>query len=293
MKLWMNDWGVLGYFSYKNCGCIPKIIGCEYPENSNVDHLGIGAIWLGALVDTSRTMSGLYRKYVTGTDDAAGQVVGSRGEGIISEMSPSDPANPWNMASILNVSDSDAVSESDYCTSYVDTTLVPGLLFHSPLGIKVIQKSYAWIKTVRAPIIVVEYNFINLGIRKLENVYLGFDFNANVEVFDTNSVSPPNLEGYWAQLRTAHVNNPIDLQTTPIGVTLLDIPHQVNVSQLRFRWMDNEDNSLFPCALGFENCDAILYDYLSGAAFPQEGSIRPDSPTIVPGYELLFSLYLN
>ena len=99
-------------------------------------------------------------------------------------------------------------------------------------------KSFAWAKNVREPILPIEYSFINLGTKVLKEAYLGFEFGTYVQIEDSTSTRTDNIEGFWTELRTSYVENPLQREVTPLGVTILDIPKQLNASQFRFTWFD-------------------------------------------------------
>jgi hypothetical protein len=54
MHLWLGSNATIGEGAFPNFNP-PDLIGCEYPVNSNLEHLYGAGIWVGAIVDTSRS----------------------------------------------------------------------------------------------------------------------------------------------------------------------------------------------------------------------------------------------
>jgi hypothetical protein len=62
-KLWLGNAGTMGRYAWMDSP--PNGLGCEYPENSGIEHLfGMGP-WIGALVDTSHSGTPRYVHPVT------------------------------------------------------------------------------------------------------------------------------------------------------------------------------------------------------------------------------------
>lgn len=218
----------------------------------------------------------------------------------LDETSPSDSINPWYHTSRNNLSvvsscfsaqDTGAVSESDYYVEYTDTNwtasdngLFPG---HTPLGIKVLLRSYAWANAVKEPILPLEFTITNVGKKKLDSVYVGLELMPYV--FSETSIPPHrNSVGYWYDLRTAYAQDPTGYGSTPIGFTILSTPKPL--SDLRYYSL-----RCFPFSNGFvynvpKTIDAVAYEALSGATYGGLPTITAQLSSLPPSvYFFLYS----
>lgn len=302
MKLWMSDQGNLGW----NAGMaasdqsVSTFVGLEYPPGSPFNHLVTGGIWIGAIVDTGKYGVHQYAKLVTTTNNPDIYYPGPVNP---NETFPIDTIKPWwNTSTLLNGEpnkrgddddndgkidedpldgidndvdgkideDYGAVSESDYYCAYTDTSPMLKNRYHRPLGIKVIQSSYAWIQKVHEPIIIFEYKIINLGKFPLKDVYIGFDFVPDITIWNDDNKNK-NCIGYWHELMTAYAHNPIERVASPFGVTVLELPKQLDSLNLYFRWLTNEEYR--PSGASF---DCLRYDLLRGSYPAGLPNYRPD-----------------
>jgi hypothetical protein len=305
MKVWMSDQGNLGW----NAGMaasdqsVSTFVGLEYPPGSPFNHLVTGGIWIGAIVDTGKYGVHQYAKLVTTTNNPD---IYNQGPVNPNETFPIDTIKPWwNTSTLLNGEpnkrgedddndgkidedpldgidndgdgkideDYGAVSESDYYCAYTDTSPMIKNRYHKPLGIKVLQSSYAWIQKVREPIIIFEYKIINLGRYPLTDVYLGLDFVPDITIWNDDNKNK-NCIGYWPELMTAFAFNPIDRDASPFGLTVLELPKQLDSLNLYFRWLTNEEFRPFGASF-----DGLRYEMLSGAYPVGLPNYRPDMLT--------------
>jgi len=115
-----------------------------------------------------------------------------------------------------------ATSQSDFACSYTDTIPQPQNPTHLSQHIKGWQKSYAWEKGSAADaIIVFDYSFINLGTSTMEDVYLGMFADMDVGSILDGNYAQNNYSAFDRETRTAYVQNPVDIGSTPLGITLL------------------------------------------------------------------------
>lgn len=149
---------------------------CIYPKNSNVDHLFVGALWVGAVVGRDTLVS-------TGVEDyyCAWEFL-------------SDPWADYRNFKILSVDatspyfSDEAYSEQDILCAYVDTETNPSatgicmddLRPHIPLNIRAKQRSMAWSFEYADDFILFDYQIENIGYEKLEEVYLGIWFDCDI-----------------------------------------------------------------------------------------------------------------
>lgn len=138
---------------------------CEYPIGSRVNYLFGGAFWIGAVVGRDTLVS-----------------VGADGWQRLYEMYPDQP--PFGEMRYRSIKDpdkpeyEDAVSEEDYIAVYTDTFTdgIPDDYSgrpHIPLHIEVTQSSYAWSYAYAEDMVLFDYQIINIGADKLQDVYMG------------------------------------------------------------------------------------------------------------------------
>jgi hypothetical protein len=315
MKLWLSDHGNMGWNGgFYKIEDVNTFLGLEYPTGSPFEHLVRGGVWIGAIADTGKLGTHRYAKLVTTTDD---NDTYQPGLPFMDETFTTDTTKPWwNTSTLISGEpnkrredddndgkidedpldgidndgdgkideDYGAISENDLYCAYTDTSPIIQNRYHHPLGIKVLQSSYAWIKSVREPIIIFDYKIINLGRYPLKDVYIGLDFVADIYIypnFDTDT-----FIGYWPELMTAYAYAPSERDASPFGVTFLGIPKSLDSLNYYFKWFTNEEY--------YNNDnrhDPLCYDMLSGAYPAGLPNIRQDmsinNPVNEPSY--LFS----
>ena len=154
---------------------------CEVPKNTGVEYLYGGAFWIGAIVGRDTLVS-----------------VGHDGWQPVDEFRP-DPKSPDPLESgemikrsIIDPNDfalyEGAISEEDYIAQYTDTSVRAGVRpppdprdgAFRPIGIEVIQKSYAWSYEYAEDFVLFDYAIQNIGLRTLRDVYMGVYVDADV-----------------------------------------------------------------------------------------------------------------
>ncbi len=154
---------------------------CEVPKNTGVEYLYGGAFWIGAIVGRDTLVS-----------------VGHDGWASVQEFAPDtpspDPLESGEMIkrSIIDPNDFElyegAVSEEDYVAQYTDTVVRAGYKPNDdsrdgafkPIGIEVIQKSYAWSYEYAEDFVLFDYGIQNIGTKTLRDVYMGVYVDADV-----------------------------------------------------------------------------------------------------------------
>lgn len=301
MKLWMSPYGNLGWnaavFGVED---YRTLNGLEYPPGSQYDNLISGGLWIGAIVDTGKNGRHQYARLVTTADDFEQNGF----KGYVYETCPVDTLNPWRYTSTLyggepnkrgfdddedgridcdplDGIDNDgdgkidedfgAVSESDYYCAYTDTSKIINNPYHHPIGIKILQSSYAWIRGVREPIIIIDYKVINLGRYPMRDVYIGFNFVPDLRMEgEMNNYS--TCVGYWPELMTAYAFASSDRNATPFGVTALKSPKPLDSLDYYFRWLTGAE---FYYQYSYP-VDTLRYRMLSGVHPDNLPDFRPD-----------------
>jgi len=216
--------------------CSPS---CEFPGGSGIEYLFQGALWLGAVVEGETLVS-----------------LGQDGwEPVHPDLYPGcDPNNCENILLNPSASQTDSLcvvslgytitSEQDFIATYTDTLTDPTFANpqHKPMGIKIVQKSYAWSYDYAKNFVIFDYTFKNIRTdgKTLRNVYIGLYIDADVGHIDTpdyaqdditgyistytdNTVSPPKtyeVNMAWiADNDGDPVNGAFDKYTSPTGVT--------------------------------------------------------------------------
>lgn len=145
----------------------PGLIYCEFPPNSNEEHVGEGGIWIGAiaggdtLVSCTTSWNSWFEFYPT--------------------------AARWDTVWVVNKGTTidipywpgyAAVSDQDLVCRYGDDNITT-IITHQPLFVDVIQTSYAWSSTPLDEMIV--YNFRIIPKRfDLNGVYIAYWLDGNV-----------------------------------------------------------------------------------------------------------------
>jgi hypothetical protein len=174
-----------------------------------------------------------------------------------------------------------AVSDNDlYCSARDDNGAIAG---HYPMGLKVIQKCFAWAGNYASAIIPFDYYFINMSNRMIRDVYVGFFADLDVGPVSSGDYYNRNYSCYFDSLMTAYVHNPIDRGSTPIGITALGTPKPLSELKFIYQWF-NFSTRRIP---GWD--DSTLYSWMSGEPFPNDLIAICESPTAPSDTRFLFS----
>lgn len=247
MKIRIANVGSIGHvacppFNANNPGnCAPESLGLEYPVGRQVEHLYGGGLWIGGLVAnptgpprrlvsvTYEGWSGPYYEFFPGTSPADTFWTAASGDSV-------KPG--WNeyWGDYLGFH---PISDQDYYCTYTDTAVsVPG---HVPMGLKVVQSSYAWDDTYAEAIIIFEYRIFNVGNRRIDSAYIGYFFEADVGPISAANYYTRNFSAYIPTKALAYVHNPVDRGSTPVGAALLSpevdtLSNGVIFPQQTFQW---------------------------------------------------------
>ncbi len=290
MQVWMGNLGCMGLRYTGGVGTANNY-GLEYPQGSGIEHIYGAGPWIGALIDTATSGPPRVIKAVsTGYGDGDpfefyGNPNGSDSFFTTSKLA-SNGANRLRFdddgdgkidEDELDAIDNDhdgridedygAVSEHDAYVSFTDYYNTPAVLGHTPLGIKVWQRSFAWNAAIKQPILPLQYFFINKGNKILRDVYIGFFGDYDVGPRSSGGYYERNAAGYFSDLRTAYVINPVNSPSTPIGITVLGTPRALDSLRYTFKWFQGGAN--------VPPTDPGKYDMMSS------GLITPDEyPTL-------------
>ena len=284
MRMRMMNVGAFGKvscppFSGGGSICAAESLGLEYPVGQQIEHIYGGGIWIGGLVDTSRAGNQTPLRLVSLTYEGSGNgpthefYPGPATADSFWTASRFDTTTPPGWEEYWGTSLPFApISDADYHCVYTDNDIrVPG---HVPLGLKVIQSSYAWNDPYADAILIFKYRIVNIGRRRIDSAYVGYSVDADVGPATLPAYYTHNSTGYVAQSRTAYVQNAIDEGSTPIGFTLLSTTKPLDSLRYTFQW--------FPLFSTPPN-DRSKYDMMSS------GVIRPDEFPAMSDTRFLFS----
>lgn len=164
-----------------------------------------------------------------------------------------------------------AISDNDLYCSATDTGTYQPITSQVPMGIKVVQKSYAWKSPLGEALLPFDYYFIDVGRNVIKQVYIGFFADMDVGPTDVGGFYLHNYAAYNDTLRMAYIHNPVDRGSTPLGLMLLRTPRPLNEIKHIFQWFD------FTTRIGPGTIDSLIYDWMSGREF-QGQEIWPNQP---------------
>ena len=230
MRLKMDNRGAFGRVSYLQTTPPADSLGLEYPLHSQCEHMYGAGVWVGGFVDTGAVPgtrpkvkavttayegygagAPLYEMFPSATDDwwAANRHQTAPPPGWVEYWGDLLPFKP--------------ISDNDLYCQYTDY-YPPRPAGHIPLGIKVVQSSYAWDDPYAKAILINEYKIKNTSDRTIDSVYVGFFCDADVGPINITNYFQHNFTGYLPGSRTAYISNTSDPGSTPIGLSLLYPP---------------------------------------------------------------------
>ena len=131
-----------------------------------------------------------------------------------------------------------AMSDNDLYFPVTDTARRSNItiLGHVPMGIKVLQKSYAWRAEFADGILPMDYYFINIGKYLIKDVYVGFFADIDLGPTNIGDFQSHNYACYIPELRTAYIHNAVDRGSTPLGLTVLGTSRPLEELNYIFQW---------------------------------------------------------
>jgi hypothetical protein len=170
-----NIWLTVTNFGFFGNSGTWKIYGenfpsCEFPGGSHADYLFQGALWIGAIIQTTDT-----------TADTLVSV-GADGWAWDNEFWPtSADSDTIYVKSTRDPDDSTAVSEQDFLMAYTDD-FVPNAspAAHIAMGLRVEQTDYAWSYTYNQDFVFIKFDILNIGNYPLSSLYFGLYIDGDV-----------------------------------------------------------------------------------------------------------------
>ncbi len=148
---------------------------CEYPINSGIKYLYTGALWIGAIVGRDTLVS-----------------VGSDGwfRNIYELLPENGPGGAIERRSNLRSRPDyhpDARAEQEYTCTFADTCTDASLTagddgtnVHTPIGVSVVQTSYAWSYEYADDFVIFDYKITNIGRFPIKQMYIGLYIDGDV-----------------------------------------------------------------------------------------------------------------
>lgn len=241
MRLCFNNEGVFGRVAYpQGINTLQDSIGLEYPIGSSYEHIFGGGLWVGGILDTSigptpafvravttayEGWAGPYFEFFPGSSliDSIWKVVG---RGV---PRPSSWETYWGN-SIPRFS----FSDNDHYCMYDDAHI--NVATHVPLHLKVIQSSYVWSDPYAEAVHIMEYKLVNVGAKQIDSAYAGIFIDGDVGPYGIPNYQLRNLTGYYPDIRLAYIHNPVDIGSTPVGITMLHASRSLDSLRFSYRW---------------------------------------------------------
>jgi len=249
IRLVVTNMGVLG--AGGEAGLPEGMLHCEYPPGSGEDHLYGCGVWIGAIVSDTPYVS-------TGWEGWAGPWY---------EFYPSDA--DWDTIWVASVPETlhglpyrdpyIPVSQQDFICKYSDD-FKTDILYHHPLHIEIIQKTYAWGYSILDDFIYADYLIISKHeVDTLKDAFVGFFVDGDVGYiaggahiweddftwFDSTTM--------MAVIEDAPGGDDGDA-ISPFGVRIVQAPGKLEELKLSFHWYRGEDSP---------SPDSVRYRYLS------------------------------
>ena len=234
MRVQLNNWGVFGQAAPFS----DDSIGIEYPIGADVEHLYGGGIWVGGRLDTSATgtfppltlVSSAYEGWVGPEEFKPGLLPADTFWTVEGQGNPKPDGWDEYWGSALPFRS--MADHSLHCW-YADTGVAVG--GHIPLRIRIIQSTFVWNSTQGEAVQIVEFRIINIGGKQIDSAFVGFFADADVGPISVPNFFQRNCSGYYQSLETGFAENPIDVPSTPVGVTAL-------TSQPVFQWWNGPNS---------------------------------------------------
>jgi hypothetical protein len=279
LRLSITNYGMIGGFDSR-ITTEEDFIGCEYPAGSGISHMAGGGIWFAGIIDTS-TEAGVKKEIITCSEGYEGWA-GDQQNYIREEMFPgrSKADSIWVMNK-SGVFDStgwtnywgkfkhNPVSDQDFICQYCDTVLPAANAIHVPMGINVIQRSYAWAGGYADAIVFLDYTIVNVRKQAIKDGFVGFFMDMDVGPIKqqtkygyAKNYFDNNYTAYIDSNLTAYIDNPVNKPSTPLGVTIVKTPKPLDSLKVSFHWYNGSDSP---------DPDTKRYEYLSnGEKLPNQ-----------------------
>ena len=194
----------------------------QYPAGSGVEYLWSAGLWIGAVKNGERSVStGQYQREFRPPSTWSGTIYESRHNEVVRPKEPGasgfrfperrqdDDEDGLIDEEVLNGLDDDGDGriDEDYghagdqmmvCTMFDDTELSAEIYpDHRPLGLRLIQRTFAWHAPRAEDFVGLEYEITNVGGATLSDVYLGILADCDIGPRTMSGVGQNDLAGSW------------------------------------------------------------------------------------------------
>lgn len=169
-----------------------RYVSFEFPGGSNIEYLFQGAVWVGAYtvaIDSTTMQEVRQGPYVS---------VGAEGWAGEEEFFPGTTQDDSILVLSIRDNDLGAVSEQDFICKYTDEMTALSDAQHTPLGIEITQRSYAWSYSYAEDFIIIDYTIKNIRPdgKSLQDMYVGLYIDADVGHTATPAYAQDDITGF-------------------------------------------------------------------------------------------------
>jgi len=158
----------LGYLG--NAFSQPGLPSGEYPLHSNVEHLYLAGIWVGAVTLNDTIFVS------TGAQDASSLDAGDSIREF--DVPTGDMAAEYGVVEWSNVQNAANYHPDALATEHIEMAFHDNIIVesgnHTPLGLKIVMRALTWSSPYADDFVILDYRIINVSGSDLFDVYLGF-----------------------------------------------------------------------------------------------------------------------
>jgi len=161
----------------------------EYPIYSNVEHLFLGGIWIGAETASGEILVS------TGAQDASTLSAGEETREFNDLTEADFPVHIWS-----NRQNDDNFNSAALATQHIELAFDDfrnDVTNHTPIGLKVVLRVLAWSDPFADDFIILDYSIINVSGTELSNLYVGYWNDTSVGNTDVTNPYDPQANPRW------------------------------------------------------------------------------------------------
>jgi len=162
----------------------------EYPLNSNVEHVWLGGIWVGAI-----TADGSIR-VSTGAQDAASLLDGDEIREFTDTSDPLDATLVWSNRQNNDNYDPRALATQHIQLAFRDNADIQSGS-HVSMGLKVVLRALNWGNPYADDFVILDYAVVNESGTELRDVYLGFWSDTTIGNTENTNPYDPQAPVRW------------------------------------------------------------------------------------------------
>ncbi len=235
------NWGYIGS-AFSSNSTFSDAPSAQWPAGSGDEYLWIAELWVGGVMlgETLVSTDGEWRPH-DNIEDTIYEAVGGRiirppgnedagGQRDQLDPEPDDDEDGLVDEEILNGYDDDEDGKIDedfaqignqmmVLTNYDNTRLAQELRpDHTPLNLKVVQRSYAWENDNVDDFVGFEFTITNIGVTSIDDVYIGFFADSDIGPRGQPGLADDDMAGYWPRTGDRGMVKASDGSWVPISV---------------------------------------------------------------------------